>query len=123
MTKVTGTTATKKAANYTPEMIKTIETMYTGKDNKAEVVAIAAKIGKTPASVRSKAADLGIYVAAGKAKTESGRVKKSDIVADIAKALGGLSEAEQEGLEKATAVPLQKILDRLAPPAKEEPAK
>jgi hypothetical protein len=110
MTKVTGKAA--KAANYTQNVIDVMADMYTGKDNKAEVSAIAKKIGKTEGSVRAKLAQLGLYEAAVKVSAKSDRVRKSDICEHIGR-IANLKEAEIEGLEKATAAPLAKILARL----------
>jgi Mn-dependent DtxR family transcriptional regulator len=113
-------TSKAKAVNYTPANIETMKEMYTGKDNTSEVKAIAAALGKTPNSVRAKLAAEGLYVVAKKAATGSARTKKATIVADIAKRVGGLEDFEQEGLEKATAAPLQKILDALVNSEKSE---
>jgi hypothetical protein len=113
---------TKKAANYTEEVLTTMREMYTGKDNKVEVPAIAAKIGKPVASVRAKLASLGLYHKEAVAASTSTRTKKSDLVAGIVKMGVPLSDAESEGLEKSTASALDKILATLTNRAKPEEA-
>jgi len=113
MTKTTGTaTKVAKAVNYTQEMVDTMSTMYTGKDNVNDVKAIATKLGKTAGSVRAKLAQLGLYEIAEKAKSGKRVGKKADLCAQIGK-IANLKEAEREGLEKATAAPLEKILKML----------
>lgn len=104
-----------KSVNYSDDTIATMKAMYTGKDNKKDVAAIAAKIGKTAGSVRAKLSNLGVYEVEKKGTTKSGAgtTKKVDLVERIAGAVGGLSEAEQDGLVKATASPLAKILNQL----------
>jgi hypothetical protein len=108
----TSTTKTVKAANYTEAQIATLTSSYKGVDNKKEVAMIAAEVGKSVASVRAKLSSLGLYKTAEAAKSAKS-VKKVDIVAAI-KATGvKLSEAEMEGLTKATSAPLEKILAAL----------
>ena len=112
----------EKVKNYTDEMVATMEAMYTGADNKAEVKAIAAAIDKTESSVRSKLGSLGRYVTEIKVSKTKGKTKSA-----IATEIGGLvpegfTDLEIEGLVKATAGPLAKILDALtvnAAPAEE----
>lgn len=105
--------AKTKAANYSEAQIAEMKALYTGADNSTEVKAIAAKLGKSPASVRAKLASMGVYQKAEAVATTSTRTKKADIVAAIAKAGVPLTEAEMEGLEKATASALDKVLARL----------
>jgi hypothetical protein len=105
--------AVKKAANYDDATLATMREMYTGENNKQEVSAIAAKIGKPVASIRAKLAQMGVYQKEEKAATTSTRVKKVDIVSAIVKAGVPLNDAEAEGLEKSTASALQKVLARL----------
>jgi hypothetical protein len=109
---MTNTTGKTKAVNYSQAMLDTMATMYTGADNKAEVAAIAKKLGKTAGSVRAKLSQLGVYEVAAKTATASTRTKKADLCAQIGK-IANLKEAEIEGLEKATAAPLEKILKML----------
>lgn len=100
--------------NYTDAQIATMTASYKGVDNKKEVAMIAADLGKTAASVRAKLSNLGVYKTATPAKGEGKGNTKADIVGAIAVAGGfTLSEAEQEGLAKATAGPLAKILASL----------
>ena len=113
MTKTTGTAAkAAKAVNYSDADMATMTSMYTGKDNATEVKAIAAKLGKSAASVRAKVASMGLYVKAEKATAGKRVGKKAEIVERIA-SMVTLSEADQEGLGKATAAPLARILAQL----------
>lgn len=107
----------KKAANYTADQVKAIATAYTaarkeGKDNATILAQIAKDSKRTVPSIRAKLSAEKVYVKETKTATASVRVKKADTIAAIAKVVP-MSEAEMEGLEKATAAPLQKILDRL----------
>ena len=68
---MTNTTGKTKAVNYSQAMLDTMATMYTGADNKAEVAAIAKKLGKTAGSVRAKLSQLGVYEVAAKTATAS----------------------------------------------------
>jgi hypothetical protein len=102
----------KTAVNYTATDIETMGALYTGKNNKADVDAIAAKIGKSPASVRAKLANLGLYKKAEAVTGKKGGVKKEEIAAKIAPVVG-LNEAETEALAKTTIPVLTKILAKL----------
>lgn len=115
-------TSTKKAtaANYSDEALKTLEAGYTGTNNKAEVAALAAKLGKTVPSVRAKLAGMGLYKKEEAAKGASTRTKKVDTVESLSKFVPNLTPADCEGLEKATAAPLEKILAALTNAAKRE---
>jgi hypothetical protein len=107
------TTVTKPAkANYSETDIAVLRSSYTGADNKAEVAAIAVKIGKSPASVRAKLANLGLYVKAEEVDKPKAR-GKADIVAEIATKIG-LPEHDFDGLAKATIRPLEAILKALS---------
>lgn len=106
--------AKEKAVNYTEAQVEVLKSEYTGTDNATEVAAIAAKIGKTPASVRAKLASLKLYKAADKAETsKEDRVTKRVIVEAIAEKVG-LVDFEIDGLEKATKSALEKVLANLA---------
>jgi hypothetical protein len=105
--------AKAKVVNYSDADLSILKAGYTGSDNAAEVSALASKLNKTPASIRAKLASLKIYVKAEKADEASERVTKSAIVEDIAKVVD-LSEAEIEGLTKATKSALEKVLANLA---------
>ena len=114
----TSTTKTVKAANYSEAQIVSLTAAYKGVDNKKEVAMIAADIGKSAASVRAKLSSLGLYKTAEASKATKS-VKKLDIVAAIAASGIELSEAEKEGLTKATSAPLVKILAALTNRKKE----
>jgi len=105
--------AKEKKVNYTDEMVATMTEMYTGVDNKAEVKAISKAIDKSEGSVRSKLSNMKLYVTAEKVEAKTKGQTKADVVAAIATRVGGLTDQEQEGLIKATASPLGKILDAL----------
>jgi hypothetical protein len=111
---MTMATATKpaKATNYSEQDIATLRSGYTGADNKAEVAAIAVKIGKSPASVRAKLANLGLYVKTEDVDKPKAR-GKADVVAEIAAKIG-LPEYDQDGLAKATVRSLEAILKALS---------
>ena len=103
---------TPKAVNYSETQIATLTASYKGVDNKKEVAMIAADLGKSAASVRAKLSSLGLYKTAEAAKATKS-VKKLDIVSAIKASGVELSEAEMEGLTKATSAPLAKILAAL----------
>lgn len=99
-----------KAANYTPEMISVIR----GYSTFDGVVAaeIAEKIGKSPRSVIAKIRSMGLPYAVKRPLRKDGQprgVRKSDLVAAIAKALAADVE-ELAGLEKATRSALDTLL-------------
>lgn len=101
-----------KTVNYTDAQLDILRAEYTGADNSAEVAAIAEKVGKTPASVRAKLANLGIYKPNQKSE-ETERVTKTVIAEAIGQRIG-LLEAETEGLAKAPKAALDKILAAIA---------
>lgn len=102
-----------KTANYSEAQIAELKSGYTGSDNVAEVAALAEKLGKTPASVRAKLSSMGLYKTAEKADSETDRVTKRVLVEKVGEIVG-LSEAEVDGLEKATKSALEKVLARLS---------
>jgi hypothetical protein len=104
--------ATKTAVNYTPAQIDAMTAAYVGKDNKAEVAKIAADLGKSPASVRAKLSQLGVYKTAEKASASVSTTNKLAIATEIAKE-AALTEAEIEGLAKSTKSALEKVLAAL----------
>jgi hypothetical protein len=112
------TTATK-APNYTPEMTAILHNMYKGVDNVAEVKAIAAVVDRSENSVRAKLNTEKLYKKAVVVKAASGRVTKAAKVAGIGEILG-FTDADEEGLMKSTALPLEKILAALQAAAKAE---
>jgi hypothetical protein len=104
--------AKAKAVNYSEEQISVLREMYKGEDNAAELKAISERVGKPVASVRSKLAVMGLYVAAEKAEKAGPREGKMDLVEKIG-AVVGLDEHEKEGLYKATKGALLKVLAKL----------
>jgi hypothetical protein len=104
--------AKTKAVNYTDEQVAILKAGYTGTDNKGEVKALAAEVSKPEASVRAKLANLGIYVKDVAEKAIADRVSKRDLVEKVGRVVG-LTEAEQEGLEKATKTAIEKVLAKL----------
>ena len=101
-----------KAVNYTAEMIQTLQADYKGEDNKAEVAALAAKLGKKPASIVAKLSNLKIYKPAKAVSTASKpkytkamrAVKVCNLVADLNE------DVDAEALEK-TSVRVLQILE------------
>lgn len=91
-----------KAANYTPEMEKTIREKFAVEvDQKAAVMELAEMLGKTVASVRQKAVRMNLYKkAAYVSKTGAKPESKEAIVNRIAEAVGKDSEV-MESLAKA----------------------
>jgi hypothetical protein len=106
--------AKAKVVNYSEKDVEVLRTMYVGADNKAELAAISAEIGKSVPSVRSKLNSMGLYKSATQTKGAEKGEGKMDIVERIAGVVG-LAEHEKDGLYKATKPALQKILDKLAP--------
>jgi hypothetical protein len=84
--------------------------MYNGDNSKIALTLIAEKVGKTVPSVRAKMSSEGFYIPNEKAASTSTRTKKSDTVDLISGLVGGLGEADAEGLAKATAAPLVRVL-------------
>jgi len=107
---------TDKTVNYTDEMVAELRKGYDGtasdEDRKAQVAALAAKLGKKEASIRAKLTREGIYVALAKAPKGKAPVRKAALVQAIADAI----EADVDvvgSLEKATKVALEKVLAAL----------
>lgn len=105
--------AKEKAVNYTAEQVEVLKSSYTGADNSGEVKALAEKLGKTPASVRAKLANLGLYKSEEKAEEKSDRVTKLVIAEAIGEKIA-LLEHEVEGLAKAPKAALDKVLKALS---------
>lgn len=101
-----------KAANYSDAQIAVLKESYKGLDNKAEVDQISAATGKTPASVRAKLAQLGLYKAEKAEAKNADRVSKRVLAESIGERLA-LLEAEVDGLEKAPKSVLEKLVARL----------
>lgn len=105
--------AKDKIVNYTDEDVKMLQAGYTGTDNKTEVAALARELGKSEGSVRGKLSSMGKYVTEAKAKGTV-RVTKAMLVSAIGTQVeDGFTDAEVEGLLKATSVPLAKIVKAL----------
>lgn len=105
--------AKEKAVNYTEAQVARMREVYTGADNASEVAALATEFGKTPASVRAKLSNLGLYKAAEKADDAGERITKMVIAEAIGEKVG-LMEHEVEGLSKASKAALDKILRTLS---------
>jgi hypothetical protein len=103
-----------KAVNYTAEQIEVLKAEYTGADNAAEVAALSAKLGKTPASVRAKLASLKLYKSAEKSAGEDTERVTKMVIAEAIGEKVGLKEHEVEGLAKSTKSALEKVLAGLA---------
>lgn len=109
-----------KKVNYTDSMINTMTEMYgaaeTEADRKAALESIAEAIGRSVPSVRTKLAQLGLYVKPSKVKGESAEdsLNKSEMVALIEPRLG-LEEGAGKSLKFATKLVLQAIIDATEP--------
>lgn len=104
---------TKTVANYSDVQISTMTAMYTGNDNKGEVAAIAAELGKNVNSVRAKLSSMGVYVKAEAVKTtgttKTTKADKAQVIAGII----GANDVEQEAIAKTTNAVLDKLITRL----------
>ena len=95
-----------KTVNYTTAQVDQIISMYKQSGNEA-LPEIAAAVGKSVRSVRSKLVREGVYVAAPRVtKTGAPVVRKSEIVTQIQDALG----VELLTLEKASKADLERLL-------------
>lgn len=100
--------------NYTAQEIATLTGDYTGQNNATEVAAIAKKLNRTEASVRSKLVQLQVYKKApATAKKSSAGVQKLDIAQNICNMVGISPDVFGEGLAKANKEPLDRILNTL----------
>ena len=103
--------------NYDEKAVARLHEVYDGEasveDRDAQVAALAAELGKTSASVRSKLVAEGIYKA--KTEVEKGKrgVTKADLVAKIASALE-IDEDVAGSLEKANKSILTRVLGALS---------
>lgn len=100
--------ATQKTVNYTAEQTAEIVSRFQAGETPAE---LAAFTGRSVRSIVAKLSREGVYTAKAKAKGEA-RVKKADLVAQIAAKLG-VAEIEVESLEKATHNALELIAKAL----------
>ena len=102
--------ATVKAPNYTAAQEQEIRDAAPLNNDKA--IALAAKFGKTPASVRAKAVRMGVEYARKQPTTKTGAPveKKETIVAEIGEIVG----LTLDGLEKAPKPVLQALRDFVA---------
>lgn len=114
--------------NYSAQEINVLNADYTGQNNAIEVAAIAKKLNRTEASIRSKLVQLKLYVKAPVVakKSESGG-QKLDIAQNICNMVGISPDVFGEGLAKANKEPLDRILttlvnNRAALQAAQEPA-
>ena len=104
---------TEKVVNYTDEMVAVLHAEYDGtasdETRKAQVTALAVKLGKKEASIRAKLTREGIYVALTKAPKGKAPVLKATLVQAIADEIN--TDVDVVGsLEKATKVALVKVL-------------
>jgi hypothetical protein len=100
------TEATK--TNYTPEQTQQLVSGYQAGET---VEALATLLGKSTRSVVAKLSREGVYKPKSKA-TGQARVKKSELVAQIAAKVGAHEEV-LESLEKATHEALELLASRL----------
>lgn len=100
------TEATK--TNYTPEQTLALVSGYQAGET---VEALAQKLGKSTRSIVAKLSREGVYQAKSKATTH--RVRKAELVSQIAASVG-VSEEVFESLEKANHEVLEILANRLA---------
>lgn len=103
-------TKTIKSVNYTPAMVEDMIAVYQEAPTSDTVEALAKQYDKTTRSIIAKLSAEGVYVKqdrVGKTKTGADVIKKSDLVAQITEALGGL---DIPSLEKATKPDLMSLL-------------
>jgi hypothetical protein len=97
----------EKIVNYTQEQTNQLVTLY----NRGEPVElIADTLGKSVRSVVAKLSREGVYKA--KARTQTARVRKADLVDQLAKACGATSE-QFDSLEKANLEVLEVLVNKL----------
>lgn len=104
------TAKTAKAPAYTPEMVAEMQAAYAASQTAETVQALAEKFGKTPAMVRAKLVNLGIYKAKEYKTKQGEKPVKKDETADAIGRILGLSDGETDSLAKANKTALAKIL-------------
>ena len=107
------TTAVNYSATDVADMLEIYTAATTAEERKGAVSVIAKSFGKSVKSVIAKLSREGVYIKAV-AATKSGSkiVKKSEIVADIVKALDSASALKS--LEKATKADLEILLEAIS---------
>ena len=104
---------TEKIVNYTPEATAKMVEMYVAVPTQVTVEFLATELGKSVKSVVAKLSREGVYVKAVRVTKAGGPVvKKDELVAEIAKAVG-VNEEKMDGLEKAPKGVLKMILAAL----------
>ena len=96
--------ATSKTV-YTAEAVAAITARYTAEPTPATVAAIAADLGVTAPSVRSKLASLGVYKKAEPATGKRGKVTKEEL-AEKLREVSGLTLPNIEASGRETLVSL-----------------
>ena len=107
---------TDKAVNYTDEMVARLHEVYDGEADETvrdeQVAALAQELGKSPASIRAKLANVGIYVPKAKVPAGKNSVRKAELVTKIADKLE--MDADAAGsLEKVTKAVLTRLVAKL----------
>lgn len=93
---------TEKIVNYTSEQTAEIIAAYIANPAKGTVEALAVQFGKTSRSIVAKLSREGVYKkAVYKAKNGATVIRKSEIVTEIAKAIG-VDADKLDGMEAAT---------------------
>ena len=92
-----------KAVNYDANTLQTMRDTYTGKDNKAEIAALAELTGKSAGSLVAKLAQMKLYVKA----TATGSIAKPKYTKNaravkIVSLVEGLKATDVDSLEKAS---------------------
>jgi hypothetical protein len=107
----------EKAPNYTADIVADIVAVYqaaadTDADRQAAMAESAAKHGRSVASIRSKLAYEQVYIPLAKKESKgTNRVKKSDMVSDIAANAGKANDSFFDSLEGSNKGVLNYVLD------------
>jgi len=110
---------TAKAVNYTSDMIQTIQSVYTGKDNAAELKDLEEQTGKNKASLIAKLSQLGLYVPAkATGKIAKPKYTKNARAIKICSMIPEAKEADAVSLESASVRVLELLEKALTSKAK-----
>jgi TRAP-type C4-dicarboxylate transport system substrate-binding protein len=96
----------------TARAVEVYESAQSDEARKEAVKALAKEFGRSEASVRMKLVSKKVYVKPEKASGSKARVRKAELVTQIAKALQ-IDEIELDSLEKATRKALEKVAGRV----------
>lgn len=97
--------SSEKVLTYTPDQVAQIAQAYQASPTQETVAALALQLNKTTRSVIAKLAQMKLYQAKTKAKSD--RMTKEDLVAKVATLLG---TAPMTSLEKASKEDLERLV-------------